>query len=750
MNRFSVCIVGAGPSGLVAAKTLLHNAPKGTFQVSVFDAQDAIGGLWPTSQTDTGRLVHPLMVANQSRHTMHFSDLAWDAAAPHLPRAWQVGKYLERYMERYLTGSPDFELRLGTRVVRAEPIQDGRAGWRVLFRGRDGIEETRTFQKLIVASGYFGKSIIPDSLAAQPNAIPVVPSTQYRDLKSLLGDKPPSGGTKILVVGGQMSGVEIAGTIASHLSSATNSPEPSDIPDVDKYSVHHVIQRPIWVFPLYTTPEPTTAAAPFLPLDFSSYNRNNRPQPLVNTQGHVSSDTAKVVHGIYEKALGGNQAVFSPLLHVDGDTKTEPPYLAVSDWYCDFVRSGLITLSKGKVTALDGNTAVLSDGGGLIHDVAAVVVATGFDPSPYLDFFPKDTLDRLRFSPEHTELPLALSFHGTTSNDLHGLGFVGFYRSPYWGVMQMQARFLVELWTKAMLLPQPMRSALCTDDSMQRTLKLRDDPRLSQFPMGDYPWLMQEFAEALSIEPAAPSFAGVPLLPHNKQPLDMLTPARYTSPTDSEEARGEAAKLLKNTIDTTIAGLTSPKFVARAVFRSLLGTWRLERDLVSRLPSHPSGHFSGTAQFLLRERTSDGIQCAKDSTSASLAREGGNDSDQGLEYLYVEDGEFKTDSGFGFRATRRYVWRYDEGSDTLSVWFAKPDDQKRADYLFHEVEFEKSERGGRDADGWKAKAGHLCIDDYYDVKYNFAFEAVNLRDWCIEYTVNGPKKDYTIRGTYTR
>ena len=96
------------------------------------------------------------------------------------------------------------------------------------------------------------------------------------------------------------------------------------------------------------------------------------------------------------------------------------------------------------------------------------------------------------------------------------------------------------------------------------------------------------------------------------------------------------------------------------------------------------------------------------------------------------------------------MWRYDERSDKLSVWFAKPDDQKRADYLFHEVEFEQSERGGRDADGWKAKAGHLCIDDYYDVKYNFAFEAVNLRDWSIEYTVNGPKKDYTIRGTYTR
>ncbi|KAG6030217.1 hypothetical protein E4U41_000158, partial [Claviceps citrina] len=83
----SVCIIGAGPSGLVTAKTLLHNAPPGTFRVSVFERGDTIGGLWPTSPADHSRPVHPLMVANQSRHTMHFSDHAWEDGTPHLPRA---------------------------------------------------------------------------------------------------------------------------------------------------------------------------------------------------------------------------------------------------------------------------------------------------------------------------------------------------------------------------------------------------------------------------------------------------------------------------------------------------------------------------------------------------------------------------------------------------------------------------------------------------------------------------------------
>lgn len=148
----------------------------------------------------------------------------------------------------------------------------------------------------------------------------------------------------------------------------------------------------------------------------------------------------------------------------------------------------------------------------------------------------------------------------------------------------------------------------------------------------------------------------------------------------------------------------APHFVARAILRSLLGSWTLERRLDSRLPSHPSGRFRGTAQFLLRDRTPDGLA-------------GGDDGDRrgngaGAEYLYVEDGDFTADGGLSFRATRRYVWRYDEARDALSVWFARPDDARRADYLFHELEFRQPNDRAR---GWSARAAHDCVADNYDV-----------------------------------
>lgn len=252
---------GAGPSGLVAAKSLLLHH-KGLFgAVCLVDVQGAVGGLWPSSPAASlARQLHPLMLANQSRHTMHFSDLAWDPDADSVPRAWHVGRYLRRYLDRYLAPCPGFRLRLGTRVVGAEPCGGGGRGeegrWKVVLETDDGSRETALFDHVVVASGHFGEPIVPVQALPEPLRVPVVHSSQYRHLEGLLGTAPTPLKGCILVVGGQMSGVEIAGTIASHLSAVANAPgDQSALPGVEKLTVHHLVQRPIWVMPTFTTPE---------------------------------------------------------------------------------------------------------------------------------------------------------------------------------------------------------------------------------------------------------------------------------------------------------------------------------------------------------------------------------------------------------------------------------------------------------------------------------------------------------------
>jgi hypothetical protein len=495
--------------------------------------------------------------------------------------------------------------------------------------------------------------------------------------------------------------------------------------------------------------QPTASAPPFLPLDLGSYNLSNRVHPLTNSQGHISLEAAKIVHSIYQTALGTNQSIFSPAVTVSTADTDNPPYLAVSDNYMDFVRSGLISVSRGKLEALSGNMATVWSSGEQLSDIAAVVLATGFEASASISFLPESVQQALSLNSSDLNNTVALAFHGTYHPKVPNLGFVGFYRSPYWGVMEMQARLLTALWTAggptSPALPPALEEALRSDTSIERTLNLRTDPRASQFPMGDYAWLMQEFAAALGLE-RSPSPGKMPRLPPADKEMDILTPARYPNKSLTDFQKAQVAESLRQTEATAWAGLTSAKFVARAVFRSLLGEWKLERDLISKLPTHPSGHFSGTAKFLLRDGTRDGREAEFDRL--------GEDGDHGLEYLYIEEGDFKAANGLTFRATRRYVWRYNEKKDKLSVWFVKTDDQKRADYLFHEVEFKVPEHDGQEdghgGKGWEATAGHLCIDDFYDVKYQFNFKAVNLWDWRLAYTVKGPKKDYTIDGVYSR
>jgi len=254
------CPSGAGPSGLVAAKSLLRATSRGSgsFHVTIFEAQSRIGGLWPSASDEPGGLIHPRMVTNQSRHSVHFSDLAWDPAAPEFPRAWQVGRYLGRYYERYCQ---EATLHLGTRVHNVEPLCSpapgglAPAGWRVQTSVAGGKTQQHTFDFLLVASGYFGKPAIPASVGGD-HVVPVLHSSQYRHLSTLLERATGKGG-KILVVGGQMSGIEIAGTIASQISSQIHSPSASAIPNPDKYSVHHVTERTAWVFPSFISPQVT-------------------------------------------------------------------------------------------------------------------------------------------------------------------------------------------------------------------------------------------------------------------------------------------------------------------------------------------------------------------------------------------------------------------------------------------------------------------------------------------------------------
>jgi hypothetical protein len=465
-------------------------------------------------------------------------------------------------------------------------------------------------------------------------------------------------------------------------------------------------------------------APTFLPLDLIMYNLAKRPPgPIKNNSGHVTRERASFTNQYLRSIVGTDQSDLvnhnagghGDALVMRGDILNEAPWLTISDTYAEFVRSGQIVPTSGRVESFGSEVSSVTVSSGtenqVVDDIAAVVLATGFEATNSLSFLPEEVLQTLSYDPNCLPLPLVLDMHSTVHHEVPDLGFVGFYRGPFWGVTEMQARFLGKLWTGDEKASQALNSHLSPIPELRKCYF--DTPHeFAQFPMGDYTYLMESFREILGIEIKGEPRQG-PVLP-----------ARYLSPEASDEAQKQSLEALSAVGRVYADSTQNRKFVARAIFRSLQGDWSLRRSLISSIATYPSGTFRGTAKFFPRAPT---------------------EPEYDAEYLYFEEGDFETENGLRFRANRRYSHRYNEANDSLSVWFVKSDN-KTVDYLFHELEILPAEWEG----GWKARAHHLCIADTYDVKYEFRFKGVSIEEWTLAYSVKGPQKDYRIESVYRR
>ncbi|KAL4894104.1 hypothetical protein BDV59DRAFT_201409 [Aspergillus ambiguus] len=589
-----VAIIGAGPSGLVTAKTLLHSFPEGTFAPVIFDKQRHIGGLWPIDDhapTDNA-FIHPQMRTNLSRFTVSFSDLAWESvidgpAVPTFPRACQVGRYLVKYTELYLSRA---DLRLGQEVVQAaRQTDDGPVRWDVQWgetRGTSNNLQSESFDYLVVASGYFATPCTPDIPGLDDFPHRTIHSSALHtaeDIDQFLASRVPRSGN-IVVIGASMSGVETASALALHLSSRRHSPKPNTTSSHD-YEVHHICSRPFWTVP-YFVPAPST----FLPLDLSFYDLDRRPPgpveygfgPLSGAQAAKTNDYFRSLLGRDYEGIGsvGVQSTNNPAERV------APSWVAVEDDYAEYIRRGAIKTTVGRASRIyrDGRPRIditRNDGTVVALDnVAAIVLATGFTPDASLAFLPTEVLSRLEYAPADPALPLVLDGMGTSHADLPELGFVGFYRGPYWGVMEMQARSLARTWVRAGAECGIVMSEETQERKRRERLTVRElrraDPRFAsaQFPMGDYVGLMEAFARDLGIE-RAPLAGGC----GSRGPV---VPARYTAGGGVERGTGPGlsqAGLTMAALRTALAPTAGhgSSAVAAAVFRALHGAWRFSR-----------------------------------------------------------------------------------------------------------------------------------------------------------------------------
>jgi hypothetical protein len=734
----SICIVGAGPAGLVAAKTFLRT---GQCEVTIYERSDQLGGIWALDESSVGNYLSPHTPTNLSKFTVGFSDLSWDsvglsqdqdsAGVPLFPKAWHVNKYLEAYRKRFI---PDDVIKYKhevTNVKRRKQLARGaKERYVINVRDQHGQEEEKIFDHLVVASGFFSTPRpLQQTVAADEAklAIKAIHSSRFRDLEDLFPESTPAAGKTVLIIGGGNSSGEVAAAVASNLSNTQWSPDSAQQKRFEGCKIVHVTPRPLYGLPPFVPTDDTYST--FVPVDFHLYNLSRRPPgPITGNAGRVTAEVKNMIHGAMRSMLGGDQSdLGAEALVIPEGGERGTVQVALSESYPEYVRSGLIEVLAGRVTGIqtdgDAVTSALirnGDTSATLDNVGAVVYATGYNPATALQLLTPSEKTVMHYDPESMRLPLILEQWQTTTKRCANIAFIGYYEGPYWPIMEMQARLTAARWLNGKHIPQKPQ------EETERLLELRKamqarDLDVPQYWFGDYLGYMEELTTELQLQRNDGQFA---------EREGAVSPARYLA---LEDEKPEADKIMAEMHALWTACRTEGTYVPRAVFRALHGTWTIHRRITSTKGSYPSGVFAGTANFHPRFPTPDKSGAKFD-----------------LEYLYIETGTFTpSTSNTPMTASRRYVYRYSEAKKELSVWFVKPDRNLEVDYLFHNLAFASPEEA-REEGASVAKADHLCIKDMYDTQYRFPMKGIALHRFQCTHTVKGPSKDYVALTDYRR
>lgn len=626
---------------------------------------------------------------------------------------------------------------------------------------------------------------------------------------------------KIVVVGGSISSVEVVSDLLFNRDY------------VDEMEVVHLFPRPFWVLPRYLrAPNSLNGPPSFLPLDLVLYDgcrRRNAQNPV--TGALAATPEAKNIQAnefMRSKTGNGDQSSLSPHLKIGAEEMRLPPYACISDSYANFVRSGDVKLERGYLASIkqdpetgQWNCLEVSSRAGasdvaspkemsrtLIQGVDVIIFATGYEPTTsFPPFLPQQILEELAYQPNDNFLPVLLydqilhpslvsysSNARSTDETAHVYaGFVGMYKGPYFGVLESQARYLAGLFQGS--IKPPPKSEL---EERVAEFKAMREGRCSgkfelrcQWSWGDYLGIM-EGLERRILEGKAPepdqAQRGIDKAINAAKETSWggnfapVVPAHYAPYAEPECQEGIAALL-----EVAEQAMKEARFTAKAVFRSLQGSWKLTRTLNSRLIDMPSGTFVGIAKFLPRPSTFQikltageeaGLSCTLKRITLADGIEGSGDKKEWsgdiTEYIYSEHGTFtlSTPPYFSFPAVRKYIYKYHPSTDSISAWFVKPQSgyvpsttppgpeeemEGEVDYLFHEIEFFSPDgtHGERIAKGKE----HLCVQDLYKTKYKFKFGeregnlyggGAELSQFSIGYEVQGPRKDYSSEGIFQR
>jgi dimethylaniline monooxygenase (N-oxide forming) len=137
----TACIIGAGSSGIAAAKKL-HDAG---VPFECFEKSDRVGGNWVFGNRNGMSSAYRSLHINTSRDRMEYADFPMPRDYPDFPHHTQIARYFDDYVDHF--GFRD-KITFETGVEKAKRDADG--VWRITL----DTGETREYDALLVANGH--------------------------------------------------------------------------------------------------------------------------------------------------------------------------------------------------------------------------------------------------------------------------------------------------------------------------------------------------------------------------------------------------------------------------------------------------------------------------------------------------------------------------------------------------------------------------------------------------------------------
>jgi len=685
-----VAVIGAGAAGLVTARNLLRCG----LRARVFESRLFPGGAWSAAgrpvvadaSTDVAETSSPIyhppqmwdnLKPNLSKYTCSFSDHPWRDGTPTFPTLAQMHQYLDDYAHQHLLDQENCTLHYGCTVTNVE--QDSDTGYRLQWvedssQSSSPQLQSKTFDGVVVATGFFSSPIWPteelQELAQQQqqqqSSPPrIIHSSQYRSPTQFANQT-------VAIVGGGFSACEIATDARRHANRVVNI-------------LGHTVP---YVLPRYVA---ASEQEGILPLDCVLYRRTADAPSLPETT-RLDAATSRQRHEFLRGLVGPRKRAQARIQGFDFPEEaffeTCPPMVSISDDYLDLVIDGKIEVVKSRVAEVSeaGNDDKLElrlEDGSVVSGMDSVIMCTGYRSQ--LDFLSPAIQKTLQYNASDSFAPLTLC-HDTFHPKLPGLGFVGMYRGPYFGVMELQAKLYAGLLSQQ-INPLPEESVV---QALETSKQIREHQPRSQFPHFDYIGFMDTLAEPLNLVPNAKTFGAQGM---------MVTPAFY-QPSD------KVAKEIQTQLQNEVEEMQNDH-IPRAALSALVGRWNFEREIHDHL-SCATQHVHGQVAYSL-------------------------DDQHDLDSLrYREDGFLDLENGNTLEVFREYDYRCT--GNTLELYFVE--NGERA-HLFLSLKFEKHQNGY-----WHATSDHLCINDLYKGTFEIAFDGLGASEVSMTYRVKGPNKDY--------